>query len=191
MPMQNIWHQHQRIHAAARALNRGEVVAYPTEAVWGLGCDPFNPAAVYRILELKQRPLAKGVILVAASMEQLAPYLEGLSPSQLDTLANSWPGPNTWVIPDNGYCPNWVRGAHTSLAVRVSAHSGVEALCTAFGGPIVSTSANPATMPPARTGWQARNYFGPAVHYAPGRVGQQQQPTQIRNLITGQTLRSA
>lgn len=186
------WQQHCKIHSAARALAQGQVIAYPTEAVWGLGCDPFIPHALYQILALKQRPLAKGVILVAANMAQLQPYLRGLSQQQLETMAATWPGPTTWVIPDNGYCPSWVRGAHASLAVRVSAHPVVNALCSRFGGPIVSTSANPAAMPPARTPWHARRYFRNAnITYAPGNVGNLQQPTQIKNLITGATLRSA
>ena len=63
----------------ASVMHQGGVIAYPTEAVWGLGCDPYNASAVNRILTLKQRDPAKGLILVAANIEQFAPFLEGLS----------------------------------------------------------------------------------------------------------------
>lgn len=187
------WLHNCKLNSAVRALTGGGVIAYPTEAVWGLGCDPWNRQAFYQILALKRRPLAKGVILVAADIDQLAPFLTALTTEQRAALAQTWPGPNTWVIPDNGYCPQWIRGAHPSLAVRVSAHPVVRALCRRFGGPIVSTSANPATMPPARTPWQARKYFlaDNSVTFAPGNVGPERQPTQIRHAITGATLRSA
>ncbi len=186
-------YQHNvKLHSACRALKRGEVIAYPTEAVWGLGCDPYDEHALWQILRLKQRPYEKGVILVAANMAQLHPFLLGLSEDQLATLSNSWPGPNTWIIPHNGHCPQWIRGSHNSLAVRVSTHPVVQALCEQFGGPIVSTPANPAGLPPARDQLQARRYFiNQPLTYAPGNVGKEQQPTQIRHLLTGQIVRSA
>ena len=96
---------------ACTALNQGGVIAYPTEAVWGLGCDPFNESAVKRILALKQRPMEKGLILVAANKNQLAPLLDGLEDSELGRLDSSWPGPTTWIIPDkSAIFPSWVRG---------------------------------------------------------------------------------
>ncbi|GAB2189719.1 Sua5/YciO/YrdC/YwlC family protein [Sessilibacter sp. MAH1] len=188
----NQWLLNSKVIQATQALNRGEVIAYPTEAVWGLGCDPFDEQAVFKILHLKQRPYKKGVILVAANIEQLLPFLKGLSNEHLHTLEQSWPGPNTWVIPHNGTAPPWVRGVHQSLAVRVSDHPVVQALCTRFGGPIVSTSANPGGLPAAKTQLQVRKYF-PAepLYYAPGQVGNLQSPTQIRDLLSGAVLRCA
>lgn len=129
------------------ALRSGGVIAYPTEAVWGLGCDPDNDEAVAHLLRLKQRDPAKGLILVAGSIAQFAPWLEGLPLELHAPLAASWPGPNTWLVPDNGRTHALVRGAHDSVALRVSDHPGVIELCEAFGGPIVSTSANRAGEP--------------------------------------------
>jgi len=186
------WRYNHKLQQAVRALRRGDVVAYPTEAVWGLGCDPNNQQALFKILLLKHRPYDKGVILVAASIAQLQPYLRGLSSDLMQVLNDSWPGPNTWVIPHNGHCPEWIRGAHHSLAVRVSKHPMVVALCAAFGGPIVSTSANPGGLPPARTALQVRRYFrNEPITYAPGSVGDAAQPTQIRELLSGTILRPA
>lgn len=173
------------------ALRRGGVIAYPTEAVWGLGCDPFHRAALTRLLALKQRDPAKGVILVAADMDQFAPWLEGLSEQQLDTLAASWPGPNTWLVPDNGHTPALVRGDHDRVALRVSDHPGVQTLCRAFGGPLVSTSANHAGEPPAMSEAQIRQFFADELDaIVPGELGGNPRPSTIRDLLTGTTLRS-
>ncbi|GEN24154.1 threonylcarbamoyl-AMP synthase [Halomonas cupida] len=173
------------------ALRRGGVIAYPTEAVWGLGCDPFHRTALTRLLALKQRDPAKGVILVAADMDQFAPWLEGLSDQQLDTLAASWPGPNTWLVPDNGHTPALVRGDHDRVALRVSDHPGVQALCRAFGGPLVSTSANHAGEPPAMSEAQIRQFFADELDaIVPGALGGNPRPSTIRDLLSGTTLRS-
>lgn len=186
------------LNAACRHLRDGGIIAYPTEAVWGLGCDPFNGDAVRRILRLKGREESKGLILVAAGMEQVQPLLKGLSPEMLARLESTWPGPVTWLIPDpQGYYPGWIKGEHASVAVRVSAHPPVRDLCEAFGAALVSTSANRAGEPPIRCHEQLQAEFGgsddsddEAIDYIlPGSLGEQQQPSQIRDLITGNTLR--
>ncbi len=183
----NNWHLNQ----ALRALRGGGVIAYPTEAVWGLGCDPFNATAIERLLELKRRPMHKGLILVAADMGQIKPLLQGLSKAQLAQLEASWPGPVTWLIPDpNGWAPEGVRGRHSSVAVRVSAHPVVRALCAAFGGPIVSTSANRSAAAPARSKLKVSTYFGSGLDYVvPGQLGDLGRPTQICDLGTNQLIR--
>lgn len=179
-----------RLAACARALVAGEVVAYPTEAVWGLGCDPFNASAVQEILTLKQRPAEKGLILVAASIDQFDFILRDLAPEHRQLLLQKWPGPRTYLVPHLDRIPRLVSGDHASVALRVSAHPVVRALCRLTGGPIVSTSANPQGRPPARYGFQARRYFGGQVHYAPGQVNLSAKPSQICDLITGQIIRS-
>lgn len=179
-----------RIDQAVRALKRGEVIAYPTEGVWGLGCDPFDPEAVAKLLKLKQRDVGKGLILVAATIEQFEPYLRALTPAQREMLEHSWPGAQTWVIPHAGTFPDWITGYKPTVALRVSAHVGVVALCRAFGGPIVSTSANPSGRAPARTSLQVRRYFSNRLNYVlQGKLGGQLGPTPIRDLISGRPLR--
>ncbi len=178
------------VRLGARVLHQGGIVAYPTEAVWGLGCDPFQPAAVARLLELKRRPARHGLILVAASMEQLGGFLHGLSDTALETLRATWPGPCTWLVPDNGHAPPWISGRFSSVALRVSAHPIVAALCRAHGGALVSTSANPHGRPPARDALQARRFFAQRVdYYLAGGVGGAHNPTEIRDLRSGRVLR--
>jgi L-threonylcarbamoyladenylate synthase len=173
------------------ALLRGGVIACPTEAVWGLSCDPEDPRAVGRLLELKKRPVSKGLILVAASENQLGFLLRGLSASERATLADTWPGPATWLVPHRDRVPEWICGEHDTVAVRVSAHPVVSALCSAWGGPLVSTSANPGGARPARTLFQVRRYFGDALDgLLPGALGSLSRPTGIRNLATGEIIRA-
>ncbi|NWO08220.1 MAG: Sua5/YciO/YrdC/YwlC family protein [Alteromonadaceae bacterium] len=180
-----------QLHCARRTLHAGGVIAYPTEAVWGLGCDPWDEIAVERILELKQRPVEKGVILVAASVDQVRFLLDPL-PEELQREAIShWPGPVTCVLPDvKRQIPDWVRGKHSSIAVRVSAHPVVKALCESAGMPLVSTSCNPAGRQPARHIWQVRRYFGQQLdRIVPGALGGNRKPSRIIDIVTGQQFR--
>src|SRR6218665_315978 len=89
------------INEAAIRLKSGGVIAYPTEAVWGLGCDPFDETAVMRLLAIKQRPVDKGLILIAADLAQLQPLLDlpAMPETRLAEVLASWPGPHTWVLP--------------------------------------------------------------------------------------------
>ena len=179
--------------AAATLLRSGGVLAYPTEAVWGLGCDPFDEAAVSRLLAIKQRPVDKGVILVAADVAQFDALLawDQLPRERADTVRASWPGPRTWIVPATARVPHWITGTHTGVAVRVSDHPDVVALCRAFGGPIVSTSANLAGEPPAFSFYA----LSPAVlaevdGVSEGETGGLQAPTAIRDAATGAELRA-
>ena len=143
-----------KLREAARCFHRGGLIAYPTEAVYGLGCDPLDSAAVERLLRLKDRPVAKGLILIAADFAQLLPFVRQLPPDLMQPVFDSWPGPNTWLLPARKDTPAWLTGCHDSLAVRVTAHPIAGALCRACRSPLVSTSANLSRRPPARTGLQ-------------------------------------
>lgn len=174
---------------AVQALRAGGVIAYPTEAVWGLGCDPFDEQAVRRVLDLKQRSEAKGLIIIAADIAQIEPWLQELDAAQKAAVLNTWPGPYTWVVPAES-APSWLRGRHASLALRVSAHPGVQALCRAWGGPLVSTSANRSGQPPVRDALQLRRQFGDGLAYIlPGRLGGDAKPSEIRDAVSGTVLR--
>ena len=177
---------------AVAALHRGGVVAYPTEAVWGLGCDPRDEAATLRLLALKQREVGKGLILIAADEAQLAPFvdMDALDAGQCDAVRASWPGPNTWIVPASADAPAWITGDHDGIAVRVSAHPVVVALCEGFGGALVSTSANIATLPSPRTRAELDLRIVAGVDsVAPGETGGLLQATPIRDARDGRNLR--
>lgn len=185
-----------KIQQHAYALAAGGVLAYPTEAVWGLGCDPFNEQAVNTILQLKNRAVGKGVILIAGSLDQVAFLLQDLQPEHITQLRHTWPGAHTWLVPHKNRVPSFIHGDFDTVAVRVSAHPVVQALCSRFGGPIVSTSANPQGLPEARTQLKARSYFshnrfGHRLNFCSGSVGKAAKPSKIQHLLTGDILRGA
>ncbi len=178
------------IQAAAAALRAGGTVLHPTEAVWGLACDPMNPDAVTALQALKQRPADKGFILVADTFQRLAALLAPVPEAQMQAALATWPGPHTWVIPAASTAPEWLVGERNNLAVRVSAHPIVRALCAAFDGALVSTSANPAGEPPPRTLDQvaAPIRIGVAA-VVPGETSGLERPTTIRDILSGTSLR--
>lgn len=179
------------LRTARAVLRTGGVIACPTEAVWGLSCDPDNAGAVQRLLILKDRPQHKGLILVAASMSQLGYLLADLPRDQRDTLSATWPGPATWLVPHRGRVQPWVHGEHNTVAVRVTDHPVMRALCLAWGGPLVSTSANPSGSRAPTAAFQVRRYFGQQLDYVvPGAVGEARRPSVIRDLATGSLIRA-
>ena len=176
---------------AAKRLREGELIAYPTEAVWGIGCDPFNRDVVYRLLRLKQRPVNKGLLLVAAGMEQIGKLLTQLTVDQIAVLRETWPGHVTWLVPDPARLyPEWIRGKHPAVAIRVSDHPVVRELCMAFGEPIVSTSANLAGEPEFRSLDDVKRQFGDVIGcLIEGELGEHDKPSEIRDLVTGERIR--
>lgn len=184
------WLADKAVLHAAEAARAGGIIAYPTEAVWGLGADPDNSQALARLLALKGRPKAKGLILIAANTAQLEPWLATLSVAARAQLEATWPGPVTWLVPNNKLASEWITGDFTTVALRVTDHPVAQALCLNFGGPLVSTSANPLGQAPARTRAQVKHYFESQLQaIAPGCVGARAQPSEIRDLQTGRILR--
>ncbi len=184
------WSRNPRVQFAARQMKLGGVVAYPTEAVWGLGCNPFDEGAVLELLALKDRPVEKGLILIAADIRMFDPFIHHLDDLQRQRLKNSWPGPYTWLVPNNGLIPNWISGNFSSVALRVTDHPVAAGLSRAFGGPLVSTSCNPQGLAPATNIHQVRRYFGNQLDaITAGQVGKRTTPSEIRDLLTGAIVR--
>ena len=180
------------IATAVAALRAGGIVACPTEAVWGLSCDPFNETAVDRVLALKGRSRQAGLILIAASLDQIETLMGDLPRARQDSVLATWPGPVTWICPAGKSVPPWVRGEHDSVALRVTAHPIASALCEAFEGPLVSTSANPTGRVPAGSEAETRALFPSGIEVlVPGDTGGAAGPTEIRDALTGKLLRAS
>ncbi|MGS2720936.1 Sua5/YciO/YrdC/YwlC family protein [Paraglaciecola aestuariivivens] len=171
--------------------NAGEVFAYPTEAVLGLGCDPDNQEAVTKLLALKNRPVEKGLILIARSYSQLLPYVNDakIPMDKRTEIFSSWPGPITWLLPAAKSAPNWITGGSEFIAVRVSQHPVVCELCELLEKPIVSTSANVSGENPAKNSEQLYQQFNKSLLLVHGELGGETNPSLIRHGITGQIIR--
>lgn len=168
------------------------MIAYPTEAVFGLGCDPQQQDSIKKLLKIKQRAADKGLILIASDISQILPYIEitELSDDMWKQVQSTWPGPVTWVLPAKTNVSELIRGKHTTIAVRVSAHPLVMKLCDAFGHALISTSANRSEQQPARTVDEVGTIFGEQVDYiVDGDVGELRQPTEIRDARSGKIIR--
>jgi L-threonylcarbamoyladenylate synthase len=175
------------------ALNAGGVVAYPTEAVYGLGCNPRDRAAFAKLFALKERPSARGVLLIGADFEQVAPYIDlaATPAAAIERACATWPGPHTWIFPRAANVPDWIAGDRAGIALRVTAHPIAAALCRAFGAALVSTSANRHGAPPARDADMVRAVFGGRIDAVlDGPVGGLERPTPIRDAIDGDFVRS-
>lgn len=174
---------------ATETCRAGGVIAYPTESVYGLGCDPLNYFAVNKILSLKQRPLEKGLILIAAHLEQLKPFTQ-LDQSQIEKILTHQQKPITWLVPKSDLTPYWISGSHQKVAIRITQHPVAKQLCEYIGHPIVSTSANKSNSPPARTSLKVRIYFGDLIDCViSGRTGLIKNPTEIRDIDSDSVIR--
>lgn len=181
------------IQQAVDVLRSGGVIAYPTEFCFGLGCDPQNQAAVNRILDIKRRSVSQGLILAAANVDQIEQYAELSALANVDKITASWPGPNTWVLPAKANTPAYITGEHDSVAMRVSADPTIQNLCKAFGGAIVSTSANRHGVAAALTYSEVSTALGDEVDLiVMGEISQetdQQNASAIYDSATGARLR--
>jgi L-threonylcarbamoyladenylate synthase len=177
------------LRRAAQVLREGGVIAYPTEAVFGLGCDPGCDSAVRRILAIKARPGGAGFILIAADWAQLEGWIAPTPAEEARLLAPA-DAPITWVVTAGARAPMQVTGGRRTIAVRITRHAVAAALCTAAGMPLVSTSANRHGRRPARSALAARRWFGATIDLVvPGEVGGLAKPTEIRDARSGVVLR--
>ena len=184
----NSWHLKRAVHS----LRGGALIAYPTESVFGLGCDPYNRDAVDRVLAVKRRPAGRGLILLGSEISQFAPFLAGVDRATRDMMEATWPGPVTWVVPCTASVPAWLRASDDTVALRVTAHPLAASLCQLFGDAVVSTSANLRGRPPARSALQVRLRLKATRlgYILPGATGGSRRPSEIRDARTRAVLRA-
>jgi len=182
--------QQASLSTAITTIRQGGLLVYPTEAVYGLGCDYRSATAVEKLLKLKQRPVEKGLILAASDVQQILPLIQPGNDAELARALKTWPGHHTWVFQASEKVPKWITGSHTTVAVRVSRHPVIKHLCDALGHAIVSTSANSAGVEPDRNLTAIQDVFGRQVdYYLDLPLGEENKPSQIRNAADGLTLR--
>jgi len=183
--------EHETLHQnAVNAVRAGGVIAYPTEGVYGLGCDPHNETALQRIIDIKGRDSHKGFILVASTQAQLQNYIAPVQTDwqiQFDTF---WPGPVTFIVPAAAGIGALLSGYRNTIAVRVSDHPVVRQLCDQFNDALVSTSANRSGKDALRCAADVAEQFGDLIDVIiDGKLGELTSPTRIIDVRTGARLR--
>ena len=179
----------ERASTLANAIRVGEVVACPAEGVWGLSCNPFDESAVRCLLKLKCRSVKKGLIIVSSDIETFEQVLSSLPEKIKRRVVSAWPGPVTWLVPNNGSFPEWITGDSSEVAIRVTSAPALAALCNAFSGPLVSSSANPTGLRPPQKMLEVRRYFGADLKVMPGTVGLSGKASTIRRAFDGSIIR--
>lgn len=175
---------------AEEAYKSGSLIAYPTESVFGLGCDPFNRDAVFNLLKLKQREVEKGLILIASHVRQILPLIKPIHPNDLARALKSWPGHHTWVFPKSDLVPDWISGRFDTIAVRVSRHPTVVQLCNRINNCMVSTSANSSNQPVLNSIEQIKSVFGDKIQlYIDEPLGKNSKPSEIIDAHTLKVIR--
>lgn len=171
---------------ARQTIESGGVLAYPTEAIIGLGCDPFNEEATRKILAIKHRSIKKGLIVIGSNTQQLLSLIDsGFHQAFTEQANQPFDHPTTWLVPAAKLTPHWLTGVHDSIAVRVCKHKAINDFLLELGSPIVSTSANIANQPPCKTILETRLRFGTVIDgYLPGNTGAWQKPSRIIDLRT-------
>jgi L-threonylcarbamoyladenylate synthase len=178
-----------RVRRIRAHLRCGGIIAYATESCFGLGCDPENERALRALLRIKRRPKSKGLIVVADRMARFSSLLRPLHHDDMTRIQATWPGPQTWLIPANDRALHSLRGDHTAIAARVTAHIDARNLCARLQAALVSTSANRAGQRPVRTTRECLRRFGRNIMVIPGRIGTRKNPSTIQDLRTGKIFR--
>ncbi len=137
----------EQIDQAVEALKKGEIIVFPTETSYGIGCDATNESAVAKIFRIKGRERIKALPVVIASKERVKDYIE-LSPVVEELIELFWPGPLNIIAPSNPNSPiSSLCAQDDSQSVRVSSHPFTATLVRRFEKPSVATSANLADEP--------------------------------------------
>ena len=178
------------LNRVINVIKSGGIIAYPTESVFGLGCDPFNQKAVKQLLLLKQRPVEKGLILIASHIDQILSLIRPQKANDLARALKTWPGHHTWVFPKSDRAPSWITGNYNSLAVRLSKHPTVLQLCNRLGHALVSTSANISNQQDLNSIKAIKLTFGDKIQcYIDAPTGNKKMPSTIRDAHTLKIIR--
>ena len=178
------------IKLAATSLKNSELIIYPTESCYGLGCDPFSQTAVEKLNQLKSRKNKLGFICVIGDLKQLKLLAPPLNEEDIAKLKATWPGHVSWVLPALDNLPPWLIGPNQTICIRYSSHPIIQQLCLQFGGPIISTSANLSGQKPALTIPQANSCFKDKIsYYLNAPLGNEPYSSTIIALNSGKTLR--
>ena len=172
-----------------RVIRRGGIIAYPTESVFGLGCDPDQLQALEKIVRIKKRSPEKGLIILVSDIKQALPYIQPLTQTQITQINHAQSRATTWLIPRQPDVSILLCGSHDRLAVRLTQHPIARAICEFTNQALVSTSCNLSNKPEMKTALEVRNKLGTLLDLViTGSCGGQK-PSQIIDLVSGRVLR--
>ena len=172
-----------------RAVSRGAVFGYPTDTIWGLGCHPLIASSVSRLLQIKNRRVDKGLILLSSRIEFCSTYIN-VNDADLKTISQTTSHPTTWLVPASDLCPIWIRGNHPTVAIRICSYPLIHTLCEGLESPLVSTSANRSGCSNARNRIQMQKQFADELDaivggFSTGGIA----ASEIKSLNTGDSIR--
>lgn len=171
-------------------LQRGGLVAYPTESCYGIGALPRHAHAIRAVLQIKNRPQHKGLIVIGADLAQLQPLLCRLPAHEWHKICAQWPAPKTLILPANKRLLPQLRGKRRNkLAVRIPDHQVARRLCQVAGSALISTSCNRAGSRACKTEREVRRQFGRNVWIIRGCIGNRRQPSDIIDWFAQKQLR--
>ena len=172
-------------------LNKGKILAHPTEGVWGLGCNALDELAFKKIYKLKKREYNKSFILLIKSYKSVEQFTEKLSNDEQDFLDEHWPGPVTFLIKYNKNFPKHLQNETGKIALRVSNHLPINTLFKGFNCPIVSTSANISGQDNINDPEKIMSTFDDAdVAYYNEELGLHKRPSKIIDLSSREIIRN-
>ncbi len=145
------------IRHAAHVIRNGGIIAYPTDTIYGLGCDPYNAQAVDKLELLKQRSQNKPFILLAGDIKQITPliFLDEKQRARIKQTSE----PTSWIVNTSPLAPVWLTNNKNTLTIRISNNATVKKLCEVLGHAIISTSATPSGKKPTRNNLALHPYF--------------------------------
>jgi len=174
------------------AIVKGKIIAYPTESVFGIGCDPENEQSINKIIEIKNRGKQKGLIIIADEVKKLSKFIHKDYLDLFIKKSDIESKPTTWIVPSSKHVLNLVKGEDSSVALRITQHPIASRICKYSNKAIISTSANISSKTPAKNSNEILMQFGEEIDIiVDGRVGDSIKPTQIVDLITNKVIRES
>jgi L-threonylcarbamoyladenylate synthase len=171
---------------ASEIIKNGGNAIYPTEGIYGIGCDPFNKSSVENIFDIKGRDLTKNFIILASNIKYLKRIIDNNLFKNKALIDGSF---TTWVVPTNKDCPLWL-SANKSIAIRITNHPVVDELCENIGGPVISTSANCSNQKYTDNITAIENIFDGKIDcIVKGQLGNEKKSSMIKDILTNKILR--
>jgi tRNA threonylcarbamoyl adenosine modification protein (Sua5/YciO/YrdC/YwlC family) len=171
---------------ASEIIKNGGNAIYPTEGIYGIGCDPFNESSVENIFKVKGRDLTKNFIILTSNINYLKRIIDNNLFENKALVDGSF---TTWVVATNKDCPPWLT-TNKSIAIRITNHPVVDELCVNLGGPIISTSANCSNQKYINDITTIENIFDGKIDcIVKGQLGNKKRSSIIKNILTNEILR--